>query len=286
MKSRRLIYALMLGVIAIPILFKITVPPARMVSAERMFTEMESLAFKEGEVAMLWLDFGPNTIAENQTQAEVILEHLFRKRIPTIVISQYFQAEGFLKSIPRDLAKRLEAELPGQTWRYGEDWINAGYKPGGSLFMQGLAKAADISKHLGKDVNGAEIISFPRFSKIGGLENVKLVGEVTGLQGVFESVIQFLQKDGYRPVVVHGCTSITVPEAYIFLDSGQLKGLLEGIAGAAWYSHLLEKANPGRPADTTLVRSTAISVAQVAIIFLILLGNFLQFFKRRGARNA
>ena len=277
MNGRRLIYAVMIAVVAIPILAKLTLTPARMVAAEKMYQLIEGMTFKEGEVAMLWLDFGPSSVAENQAQSEVILEHLFRRRIPTIVVSQYVQAETFLKNLPLDTAERLTKENSGQSWKYGEDWINVGYKPGAALFMQGLAKSDNISALLGKDTNGTELSSFPKFAKVGGLEQIKLVGEVTSLVGVFDSIIQFFQKDGYRPLVVHGCTSITVPEAYIFLDSGQLNGLLEGIAGAAWYSQLLSKANPTRAADTSLVRSTALSIAQLAVMALIFLGNAVAF---------
>ena len=147
--------------------------------------------------------------------------------------------------------------------------------------MQSLAKSENITALLGKDINGTELATFPKFAKIKGLESIKLVGEVTGLVGVFDTIIQFFQKDGYRPLVVHGCTSITVPEAYIFLDSGQLNGLLEGFAGAAWYSQLLTQNNLNRGADTTLIRSTAISVAQVAILLLIVLGNILNWIPGR-----
>ena len=215
----------------------------------------------------------------------MIMEHLFRRRVPTIVISQYQQAEAFMTKIPREVADRLEREFPGQRWKYGEDWINAGFKPGQAIFMQSLVKADDVTQLLAKDVNGSSLTQFPKFSKIGGIEHVRLVGEVTGLTGVFDNIIQFFQKDGYHPVIVHGCTSITIPEAYIFLDSGQLTGLLEGIAGAAWYSKLLKEANPKRANDTALVRNTALSVAHVVLIFLIVLGNVMPLLRRFRGQN-
>lgn len=229
---------------------------------------------------MVWFDFGPNTIAENEPQATVLLEHLFRRRIPVILLSQYQQAEAFLTKIPHDVAARLEREMPDKTWRYGEAWINAGYKPGAAIFMQSLVNAADISKFLGRDVNGMPITHYPVFSAIGGVEKVKLVGEITGLVGVFDTIVQFFQKNGYRPTLVHGCTSITIPEAYIFLDSGQLKGLLEGIAGAAWYSETLKKHFPESDNRKLLVTNTALSLAHIVIIALIIVGNIMPFVAR------
>ena len=285
MGSRRIIYLIMLIAVAAPILLGISQRPSRLVSAERMYDVLEKVEVKPGEVAMVWMDFGPNTIAENEPQAMVMLEHLFRRRIPVVLLSQYQQAERFLSRVPQAVARQLEAEMPDQRWRYGEAWINVGYKPGAAIFMQSLVNATEISKFLGRDVNGMPLSNYPNFAAIGGVERVKVVGEVTGLVGVFDTIIQFFQKKGYRPVIVHGCTSITIPEAYIFLDSGQLHGLLEGIAGAAWYSEVLKKFHPQSDNKKLLVTNTALSAAHLVIIGLIIVGNIMPFFARWRSRG-
>jgi len=285
MGGRRLIYLLMILAVGLPIVFGISQKPSRLVSAERMYDVVEQVRAQPGEVAMVWFDFGPNTIAENEPQAQVLIEHLFRRRIPVVLLSQYQQAERFLTKIPNEVAKRLESEMPGQQWRYGEAWVNAGFRPGGSIFIQSMVNAADVSKFLGRDVNGMPISHYPNFSAIGGVERVKLVGEITGLVGVFDNIIQFFQKNDYRPTIVHGCTSITIPEAYIFLDSGQLKGLLEGIAGAAWYSEVLKAHFPGSENKELLVTNTALSAAHIVLILLIVLGNIVPLFERRRANH-
>jgi hypothetical protein len=276
----------MLVAVGAPVLLGISRQPSRMVSAERMYSVMEKVSFAPGEVAMVWLDFGPNTIAENEPQAAVILEHLFRRRVPVVLLSQYQQSEGFLRRVPLEIAAQLEREFPGQQWRYGDAWINAGYKPGAAIFIQALVNAPDVSRFLGRDVAGMPIAHYPRFASIGGIERVKLVAEVTGLVGVFDTIVQFFQKKGYRPTLVHGCTSITIPEAYIFLDSGQLQGLLEGIAGAAWYSEVLKVNFPQSDNTKLLVTNTALSAAHIMIILLIVAGNIAPWLLRyRRARN-
>jgi hypothetical protein len=201
-----------------------------------------------------------------------------------LLLSQYAQAERFLVSIPKEVAARLEREMPGQSWRYGEAWVNGGYRPGGAIFMQSLASAPDIAKFLGRDVGGMPIVQYPRFATIGDLNGIRLVGHVTGLTGVFDSIVQFLQKGDYRPTLVHGCTSITIPEAYIFLDSGQLNGLLEGIAGAAWYSEVLKSYHPASENRDLLVTNTALSAAHIVLIGLIIVGNLIPLFSRQRRR--
>jgi hypothetical protein len=284
MMERRLIYFIMIVAVTIPVIFEFSWSPSRLVSAERMYEVVENVPVNQGEVSLVWLDFGPGTIAENQPQAEVILEHLFRRRVPVVVLSQYQLAEAVLTSIPREIASRLEKEMPGESWRYGDAWINAGYQPGGAQMMQNLAAAKDLSKYFGRDVNGMPFTHYPKFASIGGIERVKLVAQVTGLVGVFDTIIQFFQKSGYQPTIVHGCTSITIPEAYIFLDSKQLHGLLEGVAGAAWYSEVLKKHNPKSRNEGLLVRNTALIIAHVVLILLIVIGNVVGFVRaRRGS---
>jgi hypothetical protein len=270
----------MILAVAVPVLFGVSQKPSRLVSAERMYSVIDSLSVTKGDVAMVWLDFGPNTVAENEPQAAVILEHLFRRRVPVVVLSQYQQSEGLLRRIPQEVATKLEQERPGERWTYGEAWINAGFRPGGVVLIQSLVKSADISKFLGRDVTGMPISHYPVFASIGGVERVKLVAHISGLVGVFDTIVQFFQKNGYRPTLVHGCTSITIPEAYIFLDSGQLHGLLEGIAGAAWYSEVLRDHYPMSTNQKLLVTNTALSAAHIMIIALIAFGNLVPLVSR------
>ena len=105
------------------------------------------------------------------------------------------------------------------------------------------------------------------------IKNVKLLAEFTGSVGGLDSWLQFFQTSDYRPPMAHGCTSITIPEAYIYLDSRQLVGLHEGIAGAAAHSALLSRQYKDRGPDSAIVTNTALAVAHVAIIVLIVLGN-------------
>jgi hypothetical protein len=273
MDVRRLIYLLMIVTVAYPIVNKLSFNPARLISAERTYQVIEGVSVQPGEVALFWLDFGPGTAAENRPQALVILEHLFRRRIPVVLLSQTPQAEGFLTSLPQEVATRLEREQPGQTWRYGEAWVNVGFRPGGAYFMQALVDADNISAVLGRDVTGMPVAQYAPFKSIGGVEHVKLVAEVTGSVGTLDAIIQFFQKGSYRPTLVHGCTSITIPEANNFLDSKQLQGLLEGVSGAAWYSEISKRLHPASDNSDLLATNTALGVAQMMIILLVFAGN-------------
>ncbi|RME58195.1 MAG: hypothetical protein D6780_07135 [Candidatus Dadabacteria bacterium] len=276
--GQRLIYISIILVIAAPLYFGYTLKPARMPAAEKLYNLIEEISTKpayKGKVAFIALDFGPNTKAENEPQAEVVIEHLFRKRVPVILFTQYALASGFLKDIPERIAKKLQKENPSQRWEYGKDWVNLGFRPGQSLFIQALAKSDNLPEFFAKDAYGAPLKNYPLFKNVKSIFDISFLAEFTGLVGVFDTYVQFFQKKGYTPKFGHGCTSITTPEAYIYLDSGQLKGLLEGIGGAAWYSYLLKKHYPKRAADSALLINTSLGVAHLAIIFFIVLGNLI-----------
>lgn len=283
--ERRIVYLVMLIAIAIPLLTKLTLTPSRKVKAEEMFAHLDALTAVPGEVAFVWMDFGPNTKAENALQAEVIVEHLMRKRIPVIVGSFYQLAESFLATLPQEISDRLEKEFPGEHWDYGQDWINIGYRPAPSIFLPQLSKSNNITATLQKDVNGLPLSQYKRFADIKDIKSVKLVAQITGLVGMFDAYIQFLQNENYRPPLVHGCTSITIPEAYIFLDSGQLTGLLEGFAGAAWYSEIMRRKFEGRQPDPAIVANSTLGVAHLVIISMIAIGNIVEFTRYRRNRH-
>jgi len=281
--DRRVIYLLVLLALSLPLLTGYTVPPARMKSAQDLFNVVASLERRPGKIAFVAMDFGPNTIAENGAQTEVVVEHLMRRRIPFAVFSQYIQAEPFLTSIPDRVAARLMQEQPGEQWLYGTDWVNLGFRPGGYLVIQSIPKSDDLARLFGRDARGNNLTDVPAFAGVKTLEDIEFLAEFTGLVGMFDSYVQFFQKKDYRPLFGHGCTSITIPEAFIYLDSGQLKGLLEGIAGAAWYSELLQRAYPDRERDSSAAINTGLGVAHLVIVLLIVLGNVTALFSRRGA---
>jgi hypothetical protein len=279
--DRRLIYFFVFLALAWPLLTRWSVPAARMEAAEKLFEMVESANIQSPDVAVVAFDFGPSLVAENGTQAEVVLEHLMRRRVPVALFSLYIQAEPFLKSIPDKIVTRLQKEFPNERWEYGRDWINLGFRPNGMLMVQGLQKTENIAELFGTDARGNKLSESPIFRGVKTLENIKLLVEISGLVGMLDTYVAFFQKGNYRPAFGHGCTSITIPEAFIYLDSGQIKGLLEGISGAAWYSTLLQRKYVNRVPDRSGVTNTALGVAHGVILLLIIAGNITGFRRKR-----
>ncbi len=276
----RVIYLLVIISLSIPLLGDFVLPPAEMKSAGDSFDLIERLEPQEGQMVLVSLDWGPSTSAENRPQTETLIEHLMRRRLPFAVITTYAYGAPFLDSVPEKVAGALKKEFPGQEWVYGKDWVNLGFQPGAAIMIQSLAKAEDLHKVLKADAKGTPLGQVPCMQKIRTIKNFSLLAQMTGLVGTFNSWIQFFQSDGYRPEVIHGCTSITIPEAYIYYVSGQIRGLYEGVAGAAWYDHLLSAKFPGRAPTEAPKVNTSLATAHLVILGLIVVGNAVFFWKR------
>jgi len=276
----RLVYLLVALALAIPLITGASLRPARMESAESFYKTIDGLDSAKTQFVLIAADWGPGTSAENAPQTAVAIEHLMRKHIPFAVVSLYPLSEPFLRSVPEKIAAALEKEMPGQHWEYGKDWVNWGFRFGGQSFVQGVARSGNIHEQLGSDAFGTPIEQIPCMKSIHSLKDINLLIQITGLVGVFNTWIQFFQDSSYRPPVLHGCTSITIPEAFIYLSSGQILGLHEGIAGAAWYDQLLTNAYPDRQKSSAISINSGVSYAHLIILAFIVLGNISYFLSR------
>ena len=284
--DRRVVYIFVALALSLPIIFNWSLPPAEMKTASSFYQAVENLEIKDGQIVLIASDWGPGTKAENEPQTMLAMEHLMRKRIPFALVSITPFAAPFLEQMPEDLAKKLQKENPEESWRYGYDWINLGYQAGSYTMIEGLAKADNYHLHLKVDANGTPLSDVPVMKKVKSINDIAMLMEFTGLVSAFNYWVQFFQAENYRPPFVHGCTSITIPEAFIYYSSKQIVGLHEGAAGAAWYEKLLNDKFPNRESGIALKINTSLAVAHLVVIAFIILGNLAYLNQRRRAKHA
>jgi hypothetical protein len=275
--DRRIIFLFVALSLSAPLVLNVTLKPARMKTAQAFFDVVENLPRGDGRIVLVAADWGPGTLAENRPQTELAVEHLMRRRIPFAMISMYTLAAPFLRDVPHEVAARLEAEQPGKRWEYGKDWINLGFRPGSIVMIQSLAKASDWHEVLKTDANSTPLAELPLAAKVRTIKDISLLLQFTGLVGVFNMWLQYLP----GPPMLHGCTSITIPEAFIYYASKQIQGFFEGVAGAAWYEELLSRTFPERLAYNRALRvNTGLSFAHLVILGFIALGNIGYFVRK------
>ena len=92
--------------------------------------------------------------------------------------------------LPEKITARLAKEGITDLPEYGRDWVNLGYRPGGSIFIQGLAKSDNIVDFLGKDAFGTDLSTLAVFKNVRTLKNVKMVLPVNIFTRVWPSSIR------------------------------------------------------------------------------------------------
>ncbi len=270
--DRRILYVLIALVIAVPLLKR----PAR--HPHIIFSEVRN-AYKamdtvpKGKIAILSVVWGPGTRAENEPQTEALMRHLFRNGTKFVVLSW----DPLGTEISYDDGVRIAREM-GK--RYGTDWVHLGYNPGPMYtVISGMAK--DFHTVFKKDKLGRPLSAIPVTRDVKNYTDIGAVAEITP-SGTVNSWIAYFSMPYHKPLVF--CpTAVMAAEAYPFLDSGQISGMLNGVIGAAQYETLLGMGNQKTYAAAA---SWALSSAHIFIIFLILLGNLgYAMAKRRGVRD-
>jgi len=220
----------------------------------------------DGSTVLMSCDYDPSTIPELVPMTRTALRQLFEKDCRVVVTVLWNGGPGLVDRVLREVA----AEYPGK--RYGVDWVNLGYKSGNEAVM--VAMGQGIANAFPHDYGGHETRSLPIMQRARDYADFALLVSISaGFPGTKEWVQQ-VQARFHLPMVA-GVTAVSAPEFYPYLQSGQLEGLLGGMAGAAEYELLR-----GRPAEASRGMD-AQSLAHLFVALCIVFGNLVQWSRRR-----
>ena len=82
--------------------------------------------------------------------------------------------------------------------------------------------------------------------------------------------------DKYSVPMAAGCTAVSGPDYYVYLNTRQLTGLIAGLRGAADYEMLLKQPGDG------VMGMAAQSTVHAIIALFVIIGNVVYFRGRRG----
>ncbi len=252
--DKRILYTLMLIVLIVPMIMPLNIPISINPSTKAVYDMVENL--KAGDKVLLALDYSPGGSADVHPQLEVMMNHLMRKGVKTVMVSFWDAGPMFGEQV----VKPFEAE--GK--KYGVDFINLGYVAGGE---PGIKKfATDVPGTTPKEFRGAPIANFEIMKDVKDAKAFKLIIDfASGTPGAKEWIRQVQTPMGI-PMAV-GSVTVSVPEYTPFVQSGQLVGLLGGLRGAAEYEKL--NGTPG----SAVSKMDAQSMGHMLIIGFIVLGN-------------
>lgn len=270
--DRRILYLLAVVILAIPLLIKPSKhPDVIFPEVQRAYRTIDSVP--KGKIVLISNSWSWGSYAENGPQYEALIRHMFRKKIKFAVMS--WDPAG--TEITYQYAKKIEK---AEHAKYGRDWAHFGFKTGSTVAIIG-GIAENFPKVMNHDKFGTKISDLPA---VAGVKNSKQIGAVVVVSsvGIVDAWISYMTTPKHVPLIF--CpTAVMSAEAYPYLDSGQMRGMLNGIMGAVQYETLIGRGHIATDASAT---SWALSAAHIFIILLIILGNLGYLAARRSGRRA
>lgn len=271
--GRRLIYLVFAIALAIPLLTHWKVPPDVGPEARAFYDAVERVP--ENKIVVINCQFEAGTIGENGPQTSAMVAHLLQANKRFAFIGLDPVGPGLCQEIAEAQAKRINGENPGNPpKKYGESWANWGYKLGLPQVIKGIAR--DIPGSISKDFQGRPISQLPVMNGIKTASDVGLLVDITP-SATYAFWISFFTQPFNVPFAV-APTSVMIADIYPYMNSGQVVGMLKGIAGAAQYEKLVGFEGEGH------TNRMPVFMAHVTIIMLILVGNFIEIRQRKAAR--
>ncbi len=265
--DRRWVYLMVAISVVIPFLFPMTLPISITPEAQAVYDTIDALP--DSSTVMLVFDYYPSTIAECEPMAIAALHQFFSKNIKVITLSNIpLGGPSMAETITRMMAKKYNK-------KYGVDFVNLGYKANYVAVMSGMGQS--IEDIFPTDNSGTPLSELPLMKQTKNYDDISFLFEVAD-NATADYWVSIVNAQFGVPMVC-GTTAVSAPKYYAFIASGQFKGLLGGMKGAAEYEILV-----GKKADAVTGMS-AQSLVHLLIIFLVLLGNISFFIGRRKSQG-
>ena len=264
--DRRIIFIFVFLGVAVPLLVSSKLPIKPTPTVRAVYDEIERVAGQDKPV-LLSFAYGASTEPEMPPMARAILRHCFSRNLKVVAMCLWPDAVGLAQDVLQSVAKEYGKE-------YGTDYVFLGYKPGTYSVIVNMGQ--DLQNAFSQDNWGTPTGQLALTRDIRKLSDFGFVFDFGAGDSIEFWWIPYGQEK-YRFPFAGGCTAVMAPDLYPFLQSGQLVGLLGGLAGAAEYETLV-----GYQGNATSGMQPQ-SVTHLIIILFIVLGNTMYFVaKRRG----
>jgi len=269
--DRRVIFAFVLLAVIIPMLNPMALPITVSPPVEKAYDFIQN-QLEPGDIVLMSFEYDPSTKPEIHPGAEAIINHFFARNIKIVTIALWPQGAQLADSIYRELAVKYNKQ-------YGVDYVNMGYKAGGSVIIQALG--TDFPGAFPTDIKGTPVAQIPLMQQIKTYKDLNLIVSLSaGDPGVKQYVA--IAEAQYEIPVIGGVTAVTAPEIYPYVGSGQVTGLLGGMKGAAEYEKLVLDAGLVDQAGTATAGMDAQSIVHLVIILFIIIANAIYLTLEKG----
>ena len=270
--DRRIVFAFLAVVVIVPFFFPMGITGRVSPDAEKLFDAVEAIP-PNGDPLLISVDFDPQSMPELYPMLKAILRHAFSRNIRVCVIGMWVTGVGLGEQALNEVAPEYERV-------YGEDYVFLGWKPGFAAVVLSMGKS--IPETYPTDQYDTPIEELPMMDGITNFEDIPLVISLSaGDPGALTLWIPYVQAR-FSQAVGTGMTAVSAADAHPFLQSGQLVGLLGGMKGAAEYERMIMEAGLSDAEMPATQAMDSQSMAHLAIILLIILGNISFVLTRRS----
>ncbi len=258
--DRRWLFLLMGLLVLGPLLWPIGLPIEPTRPSRQFAGAIDSLP--DGSLVLMSCDYDPASRPELVPMTQTALRQLWRKHCRVVITVLWNGGPALVDQTVEGVAGEFRAR--GEKLVDGVDYVNLGYKAGNEAVM--VLMGQSVKATFPVDQHRRSTATLPIMREVGNYSSFAMLVNISaGYPGTKEWVQQVNSR--FHLPMISGCTAVSAPEYYPYLQSGQLRGLLGGMAGAAEYEKLCGERGPAtRGMD-------AQSLAHLFIAACIVLGN-------------
>ena len=266
--DRRWIFIIIALVVLLPLFFPIGLPIRPTDSTQTAYDAMDDL--EKGSKVLVSFEYGPSTKPEIHPMTYAVLRHLFKNGHKVYITCLWPDGQFMAEEAIEEISEQ-EFNLT-----YGKDYVLLGFRPGNEAVVKGIV--SNIRKLYSTDARGTLTDKIPMMEGINQLADFDFIFTASaGYPGTVEWVQYGADPTGVP--MSTGVTSIQVNEVMPYVQSGQVKGILAGMPGAAEYEKLV-----GVPGIGTSGMD-AQSIAHLVIVLFIIFGNVSFFIERQRQKK-
>ncbi len=254
---REIVLGLVLIAMIIPTLKPLGLPLMVGTMAKDWYDTVDALP--SGSVVLFDIGFGSGGYPSLGPATIAALHQMFEKDLKIILMATALEGSMMY---PLIMNKVKPEENYGAV--YGEDYVFLGYIAGGQTAMAGVL--GDLHAIVSTEYTGKPIDQIPLLKGVEGAEDISLVAYITTSGDTSEGWV-YQAYSAYGKDVVGGMLSMMTTSMKPYYDSGQLKGLLDGVKGAADMEFLTR-----HPGDA-IKSSDVLSFSQTLVLIFIIVGN-------------
>lgn len=225
-----------------------------------------------GGRVLLGIEFDAGALPENGPMLEATLRLLFKSNLKFVIASLWSGGPA----VAQIYFDKLKIEIDSSGKRYGEDYVLLPYLSGGETALAALAK--DFKGTAKYDFYGKAVGDIPVLKTINDAKDFNLAICITaGTPGVEEYLRQWVSPYGVQFIV--GALGVAAPTYMPYYNSGQIKGMIQGLRGAAELELLV-----GSP-SAAVSSMDALSFGHIVTIAFIIFGNIVFLVRKYEERG-